>query len=429
MVGKLTFKTKPLLKRHRVLLENFKYITILQIFVMLAPLITYPYLVRVLGRELYGLVITAQVIASYFTIVVNFGFREVGAKYISIYRDDKDKLSEIFSSIFGFRFALWLLSFFIYLTIIYFVPSFRSHLLLFIFSFGVTLDDLLFPQFFFQGIEKMKYTSIINIIIRAVSIALIFVFVRNVSDYYIVPLFLTIGFLIGGLISMYIIIYVEGVKLRFPKWSSIRYYTKDALPIFMTEVVCSIKDKTNYILLAYFVGMQEVVIYDFGSKLMNILVKPSSIIGTVLFPRLSKERNTKLFIKTAKLVFSLTLLLSIVSYLFLPIISRFFIPGNLDLLPIKIFLIVPVFLATSSFVASNFIIAFGYNKHMFYSIVVTTIMYIITFLLFYFFGMLNSVLCFVVIGLISYFSEFVYRLYISYRIIRKQKKIRQLVEI
>jgi O-antigen/teichoic acid export membrane protein len=162
---------------------------------------------------------------------------------------------------------------------------------------------------------------------------------------------------------------------------------------------------------------------------MNILVKPSSIIGTVLFPRLSKERNTKLFIKTAKLVFSLTLLLSIVSYLFLPIISRFFIPGNLDLLPIKIFLIVPVFLATSSFVASNFIIAFGYNKHMFYSIVVTTIMYIITFLLFYFFGMLNSVLCFVVIGLISYFSEFVYRLYISYRIIRKQKKIRQLVEI
>ena len=93
---------KSLLKRHAVLFENFTYISILQIFVLVSPLITYPYLVRVLGKELYGWVITAQIIASYCSILVDFGFKRVSARHVAVFRDNKEKLSEIISTIFNF---------------------------------------------------------------------------------------------------------------------------------------------------------------------------------------------------------------------------------------------------------------------------------------------------------------------------------------
>ena len=139
-------KYGELLKRHSVLFENFTYISILQIFVILAPLLTYPYLVRVLGSDLYGWVITAQIVASYGSILVDFGFKSVSAKHVSIHRENKAKLSEIVSSILTIRFFLWLCSLIVYMGIIRFIPLYREHFWLFFFSFGITFNELLFPQ-------------------------------------------------------------------------------------------------------------------------------------------------------------------------------------------------------------------------------------------------------------------------------------------
>ncbi len=118
-------KLKKIINNHTTIFKNFTYISILEIFILISPLITYPYLVRTLGSELYGLVITAQVIASYAAIVVNFGFRRIGAKDISIYRTNREKLSETLSTIFTIRFILWCLSLIIYILVIKFVPIYN----------------------------------------------------------------------------------------------------------------------------------------------------------------------------------------------------------------------------------------------------------------------------------------------------------------
>ena len=76
------------IKNNKTIFSNFSYLAILEIFVLIAPLITYPYLVRVLGTELYGWVITAQVTASYASIIIDFGFRRVSAKYVASVRDN-----------------------------------------------------------------------------------------------------------------------------------------------------------------------------------------------------------------------------------------------------------------------------------------------------------------------------------------------------
>ena len=102
-------------KSHKVLIENFSYLAFLQVFLLLYPLITYPYLVDVLGKEIYGIVLTAQMLASYASLFIDFGSNFVCAKHVSINRDNKAKLSEILSNVLFVRLVIFIIFFFIFI--------------------------------------------------------------------------------------------------------------------------------------------------------------------------------------------------------------------------------------------------------------------------------------------------------------------------
>lgn len=415
-------KIKTIVKNNSVIFQNLSYITLLELFLVVSPLLTYPYLVRTLGTELYGLVITAQVISSYAVILVNFGFRSISAKDISIHREDKNKLSEIISSILFIRIILWIISFILYYIVISLIPSYNKFMPLFLFSFGITFNELLFPQFYFQGIEKMKFITFIRIGVSSVFILLTFIFIKNEADFYLVPLFRTIGLFIGGIISLYIIFFKHKLKFKVPGVRVLRYYIKDALPIFSTHIIISIKDKFSYILLGSFVGMHEVVIYDLGAKFTAILVKPVTILSQVLMPRIAKERNVKLFKSIILSSILLMIFVVVVFNLFLPFIVGVFVPEKINMLPLRVFSLAPFFLAITSFMSSNGLIAFGYNKYILYSISVTTIVYLLATSLFYFSNKLDNVMAFIIITVLAYFAEFIYELFISKKIIKNEKK-------
>lgn len=417
-----TNKIVNVLHSNKTLLENFSYISLLQVFILLAPFLTYPYLTRVLGTELYGLVLTAQMLASYATIIVRFGFDSVSSRHISINREDKNKLSEIMSSILTMRGGLWIISFVIYIIVVLLIPIYRENLVLFLFSYGLTLNVLLFPQFFFQGIEKMKFITIINVIIQAIFIVLTFIVIKEPADFIYVPLLHAIGYFIGGIISLYIIFHGYGIKFRIPKKSEAEYYFKDALPLFTTDAVCTIKDKLNYLLLGLYVGMSEVVIYDVGSKLTSLAIQPLTIINTVLFPKMAKDRNDNHFKKIGLMVAVAIVVMVIVINIFLEPIVYILIGKSVPLLPVRILLLSPIFLGLSSYISSSLIVARGYNKYMFYSILVTTAAYVILLLGLFVLGQLNTVMSFIALTVVSYFVELLYRVFIANKILTKQIK-------
>ena len=83
------------LSRNKTVLANFSYLSILQVFTILFPLLTYPYLLRVIGLELYGVIVFAQAIINYVSLVINFGFNMSGARKVAVYKEDKVLLSRI----------------------------------------------------------------------------------------------------------------------------------------------------------------------------------------------------------------------------------------------------------------------------------------------------------------------------------------------
>lgn len=412
-----TQQVYKLFNRNKQLLANFSYISVLQVFALLSPFLTYPYLTRVLGTQLYGVVITAQILASYAIIVVRFGFDGVSARHVSINREDREKLSEIMSSILFMRLVLWVSCFLIYLCVVWLIPIYREHFILFIFSYGLTINVLLFPQFFFQGVENMKLITYINIGIQALFIILIFIFIRNPSDYIYVPLLHSIGYLLGGSLSIFIIYRKYNLSFYIPSISQVKFYFTDALPLFATDAVCTIKDKLNYLLLGGFVGMSDVVVYDLSSKLMNLAIQPLTIVNTVIFPKMAKSPSNQLFYKMGLFVFILVSIMVLLVNIFLEPIVHIFIDEEVALMPIRIFMISPLFLGISSYIASSFIVARGFNKYMFYSIVITVLSYVILLISMLIMGKLDSLISFIMLAVLSYFVEMIYRLYITFKLI------------
>ena len=123
--------------QHNSVIKNYAYMSVADIVSLLAPFLTYPYLVRTLGSELFGWTITAQALATYASLLVNYGFNSVSGRYVALYNKDKEKQSEIISAITTLRMLFCVVAFLVYMTIVWMIPSYRSHLLLFSLSFGL----------------------------------------------------------------------------------------------------------------------------------------------------------------------------------------------------------------------------------------------------------------------------------------------------
>lgn len=407
--------------RDKKLLENVSFIAVLQVFNIVAPLITYPYLVRVLGMEEYGVIITAQVLVGYFSIFILFGSDSVCAKHVSINRDNARFLSSIYSTVLISRAMIWLLGFLVFLLVIYLVPFYRSHFLIFLISYGMTFQDVLFPQYLFQGLEKMKFTTIVNVCTKLLFIFLVFITVKKTDDIILVPILYSAGYLLGGLFSFIIVVRFLNIRVVPFSLPTLKMVAKDSLPIFGSDLVLTIKDRFNVLIMGNFISMSSIVVFDFSLKIVTLLVKPAEIIRIALFPRAAKYRSIKQIKKVFLFILALTTSLVVLTNVFLPQIVALFLNSTVELFPIRLFSIAPIFITCGAYVSSNVFVAFGYNKYVLTSIIVTTVCYIVSLLLAIITHHTGTVLSFMIISLLSYMTEFLYRV-LRFRSIIKERQ-------
>jgi len=145
------------------LLSNFFSLSALQVVNSLLPLIVVPYLYTTLGANKFGLIVFAQVVVSYFGLFVNYGFNFSATKEISVHRDNKRKISEIYSSVTTIKFVFTVSAFLAFLLMIFNIDRFSEDWKLYLFTFGSIIESILFPVWFFQGMERMKYITLLNI--------------------------------------------------------------------------------------------------------------------------------------------------------------------------------------------------------------------------------------------------------------------------
>lgn len=290
MPSLMMFLSKKL-DRNKTVLANFSYLSILQVFAILFPLLTYPYLLRVVGLDLYGVIVFAQAIINYISLVINFGFNMSGARNVAVYKEDKIRLARIVSSTYLCKLILWIICFIVYLSVISIVPFFEDHYWVYVLTFLLTFNELLLPTWFFQGIEKMKYITIVNLSARLLFVVAIFLFVHEREDYLKIPLLNGIGAMLAGFLSLYIVLGKERIKLSVIPMRELRLAYRESFPLFVSCLSTQIYVNVNKLVIGSFLGMSEVSIYDMAEKVLYLMKLPISMVAQAIFPKISRERN------------------------------------------------------------------------------------------------------------------------------------------
>lgn len=276
-------------KDYKGLMENFFSLSGLQLVSYILPLITFPYLVRVLGPEKYGLIAFATAFIAYLQMITDYGFAYSATREISIHRDDPIKVSEIFSSVIFIKALLAVLSFALVLTVVSFVPQFKSDSLIYLFTFGLVIGYMLFPNWFFQGMEKMKFITILTIVSQVIFTVAIFIFIRSAADYLFVPLINSLGLIIAGILGLWVVFKNFDVKFKFPGFEAIKFQFREGWHVFVSTVAVNLYTNSSVFAVGLFTNNTLTGYYSIAEKLMKIVQTfPLASLLQTLYPRLAK---------------------------------------------------------------------------------------------------------------------------------------------
>jgi polysaccharide transporter, PST family len=271
----------------RRLMENFLSLSVLQTANYILPLVTIPYLVRVLGPEKFGLIAFAQALVSYFVILTDYGFNLSATKKISICRQDRKKISAIFSAIMLIKCSFMLISLLVLTVMVLMIPKFHDNWCIYLFTFGLVAGNVLFPVWLFQGMEKMKYITLLNILAKSIFTAAIFIFIRQKANYLYVPLINATGFIIAGLFSLRIAQKDFNIKFSIPPFSDIWEELKDGWQIFVSSIAISLYTVSTSFILGIFTNNTIVGYYSAGERIIIAVINLMMPFNQTVFPRMS----------------------------------------------------------------------------------------------------------------------------------------------
>lgn len=269
-------------------LKNSIWLTILQVVNTVIPVLTIPYITRVLGAEEYGTFSIALNWILYFQVLVEFGFGLNGARKVAILNDEKE-LNKLFNNIISSRIILFVISFLV-LNIISFISRFDLKmyicmLILFTMIIGTTFQ----LTWLFQGKQDMKFITIVNAISRIISVILIFVFVKSQKHIYLYCLLYSITLLLSSIISLVIANKKYNLKFKFAKLNDIKNEINEGKYLFASAAMTKIFSGFGTTILGIFSTNYLVGVYSAIYKIPYILTMFFSPLSQALFPFCSAE--------------------------------------------------------------------------------------------------------------------------------------------
>ncbi len=307
---------------HRRLAGNVVALGFLQAANYLLPLVTIPYLFQVLEAHYFGLLSTAQYYAQFFLLICDYGFTFSATRTVSLYRHDKEYLSRVFSGVMLIKLCLLLVGFLL-LVILLLSTSYGAERALFLAAFAATAGQVLFPSWLFQGLEKMYFITVIQVIPRVLATVALFIWVRSPADYLLAAVITSSGFLLAGIASCVVVFAQLRIRLVRPTFSLVRNLLREGWSLFLSVVATSVYTVGGVPLLSAITANYELVgYYAAAEKLIRAITSLYQVIITAFFPFFSRrtaeapQDTRRLFFRFISTVSFFTLLTSLAVALF-----------------------------------------------------------------------------------------------------------------
>ena len=282
-------KLRVIWNNNTKVVENYAFMTILQVLNICFYLLIYPFLIRVLGAESYGMYAYALAVVTLFITFVSFGFDLPAAKKIAENAENKEVMSRVLSEVTTTKIFLEIISLIIFAALFMVSGKMRNNALLFIIVFAQTITNIVFPQWYFQGVQRMRVVTYIQVAFKVCSLVFIFWFLHSPEDNWIYALIVTISSVAGGVVALLIIMFKDGLQISFVPFSHVLNSIRDAVPFFLSNVTGVIKEQGVILLIGQFLGMNEVAVYDLANKIIIIPRTIFSKLNDALYPKMMAQ--------------------------------------------------------------------------------------------------------------------------------------------
>lgn len=362
----------------RRIIENILSLGSLQAASYLLPLLTLPYLARVLGPEDLGRIAFALAFAQIFVMLTEYGFNLTAAKEVSVHRDNPEKVAQIFSTVTVIRVAIMAAGFIVMLAVIWSFPRFQRDIAIYISSYMLVLGSVLFPQWLFQGLEQLKIVSLLQILTRVLSTVGIFLLVKSQDDLLWAVWLQSAHMALAGLLMIpFIVKALRGVRLHWPSRHALATQLREGWHIFVSSLAANSYTTSSVFILGLVLTPLAVGYYSVAEKLVRALLMMFGPIIQAIFPYISKMAhddparalgfNRKLLLGLGSLALVLSLTLSLSSGFVIPLLFGDKFTPAIPVLATLAF--TPLFIILSNVLGVQTMIPFG-MKDLFSSVMV-----------------------------------------------------------
>jgi polysaccharide transporter, PST family len=354
----------------RKLADNIASLYLLQGLTYVIPLAVLPYLVRVLGMERYGLLAFAQSFAQYFTTLTDYGFNFSATRSIAQQREDSLAVSRMFSAVLVVKILLMALGLTILAAIVTLIPRFHTDAAFFYVGYIAVAGNVLFPVWYYQGIQRMRYISVVSGVARILAAAALFVFVHRPQDALLALAIQGGGLLLSGVVGLAVVLVHFRLRLTMPSLRELRSALVDGWHLFISTAAVGLYTNTNVFLVGMLSGNVEAGYFSAAEKLIRAMQGLINPISQAIFPHVntlvkeSRELALRFTRRTLRLLAPMTFFPSVaVLILAAPVAHLLFGHNGAGSVPvIRWIALLPFIIAISNVLGVQTMLPFGLDK-------------------------------------------------------------------
>lgn len=370
----------------RKIFKNASYLGIVQLVNYVFPLITVPYVSRIIGPEGYGIINYATTFVGYFSLLIAYGFDLTGTRKIVKYLEQPSKINQIVSEILTARILLFIISIFLFiLALIYFKPI-QDDIGVAIILFVGCIATVISPQFIFQAYEELTIFAKLNFFRGLLNVILVFFLVKEAKDYSILAVLSSIFLIVTNSLLCWLSIRKFGINYRLVKLQRAIKLLNEEKIVFFSTVVISLYTTTNVIILGWFASKAEVGYYTVSQMLLGMAVSViSAPISLAIYPHIgksfsvSKEHGIEAVKQILPIVFYITFGVSLALLLFAPIVIRLLYGKKFDeaIAVLQILSFQPLIIGISNVFGIQVMLNMGLDKLFFRTTFIASILGVI----------------------------------------------------
>ena len=331
---KLLIRVKsPLNKESKVVAGNFLSLFLLKGVDFLIPLLTLPYLLRVIGNDGYGQIMFALALINYFIGFAYYGFNLTGTRFVAANKDSKMRLQYIYTVVNSTRLFLCIVSSILIVGLVFSIPSFKEYATLYLLFTPMIWGGALLSDWMYQGLERMKFIAILNTGVRLIFLIAVFAFIHGQEDLWVYPLFLSVAYIASAIVSHRLLRRLLGLKFRLCHFKHISKRLRIDFPIFINQFVPTLYNNTSGFILGLVAPISMVGIYSAIKKVADIFVTLTDLFTRAIFPNI--VRNQEKFNRYSRGMIAIGLLYCLLPIVFAKLVFLYLnmpLNGNIGIL-------------------------------------------------------------------------------------------------